>query len=103
MRQLQKENVMLSRVMRCLIGIIMLVCLVATVNISARAAGSVTPIKYGDTVQGEITKDVTQIAYKFTGKKGDVAIVLMQAPTSDAAPNSLIPAIRIQDSDGKSL
>src|SRR5258708_10673531 len=98
-----REKIMHSRFMRCLVGVVMLVSLIGTFSRLTKAAGDTTAIKYGDTVQGEITKDNSQIAYKFTGKKGDIAIVLMQAPTSDAAPNSLIPAIRIQDSDGKSL
>ena len=31
-----------------------------------------------------------------------IAIVLMQAPSSEASPNNLIPAIRVQDSPASS-
>jgi hypothetical protein len=94
---------MQARLMRCLVGVVMLIGMISTINVAARAAGDVTQIKYGDTVQGEITNTTSQIAYKFTGKKGDIAILLMQAPSADSAPNNLIPAIRVQDADGKSL
>jgi hypothetical protein len=94
---------MRARLMRCLVGVVMLVSVISFSKIAARAAGDVTQIKYGDIVQGEITNTTSQIAYKFTGKKGDIAILLMQAPSSDTAPNNLIPAIRVQDTDGKSL
>ena len=60
---------MLSRFMRYLVGVVMLVCWIGTFGAPAKAAGDTTAIKYGDTVQGEITKDNSQIAYKFTGKK----------------------------------
>lgn len=94
---------MLSRFVRYLLGIVILISLISSGSTPTRAAGDVTPIKYGDTVSGEITNSTSQFAYKFTGKKGDVAILLMQAPSSESATNGLIPAIRVQDADGKSL
>src|SRR5689334_21924436 len=88
-------------------AVIFVVILLASVAVIARvpvqAQSGAAPIKYGDSVQGEITKEVSQIAYKFTGKKGDVVIAMMQVPSADAASDNLIPAIRIQDADGKAI
>ena len=54
-----------------LFAVILLAFFTVIARVPVQAQSGAASIKYGDTVQGEITKDVSQIAYKFTGKKGD--------------------------------
>ncbi|NWF70305.1 MAG: pre-peptidase C-terminal domain-containing protein [Chloroflexi bacterium] len=58
------------------------------------------PIEYGDTVEGEITEDVTFVVYEFEGSEGDFVTITM---IDTSRRDTLDPAVVLLDEDGETL
>lgn len=61
-----------------------------------------TPIKYGETINGEITDDADTATYTFTGAANDVIVVKMGKDYSQT-DNSLKPLLSLVDSKKKEV
>lgn len=78
--------------------VLAVVLALAPITTTVRAQGGA--LKYGGSATGEITASAIEVAYKFTGKAGDVVLARVDKDPKDDKAN-LIPEISIKDASGK--
>ncbi|MBN1964203.1 MAG: PPC domain-containing protein, partial [Anaerolineae bacterium] len=84
--------------MRKVMGILLVMSLLVVGVIPALAQGDGTTLNYGDSVLGEITADVYEVFYTFTGSAGDQVVISL-----NKLQDGLDPYLDLLGPDGSSL